>query len=71
VLGGLLTSLFVPRRRLWVKAVEQADGSVRLEYAGLARGEDPALESAVAALADRHVALLERSAPVVSPVEPA
>jgi cytochrome c biogenesis protein len=64
VLGGLLTSLFVPRRRLWVKAVEQADGSVLLEYAGLARGEDPALESAVAALADRHAALMERPAPV-------
>ncbi|WEO77707.1 cytochrome c biogenesis protein ResB [Cryobacterium sp. SO2] len=60
VLGGLLTSLFVPRRRLWVKAIEQADGSVRLEYAGLARGEDPGLESAVTALADRHAALLER-----------
>ncbi|WP_130177003.1 cytochrome c biogenesis protein ResB [Cryobacterium sp. SO1] len=71
VLGGLLTSLFVPRRRLWVKAVEQADGSVRLEYAGLARGEDPGLESAVTALADRHAAVLERSASVVKPVEPA
>ncbi|MBG6056702.1 cytochrome c biogenesis protein [Cryobacterium sp. MP_M5] len=55
---GLLTSLFVPRRRVWVKAVEEADGSVRLEYAGLARGEDPALESVVASLADRHSDLL-------------
>ncbi|RNE62094.1 cytochrome c biogenesis protein ResB [Cryobacterium tepidiphilum] len=58
VLLGLLTSLFVPRRRVWVKATEQEDGSVRLEYAGLARGEDPALEAAVTALADRHGALL-------------
>jgi len=71
VLGGLLTSLFVPRRRLWVKAIDQADGTVRLEYAGLARGEDPGLESAVTALADRHIALLERSAPVVRPIDPA
>jgi cytochrome c biogenesis protein len=71
VLGGLLTSLFVPRRRLWVKAIEQADGSVRLEYAGLARGEDPALESAVTALADRHAALLERNGPVGKSTEPA
>lgn len=55
VLGGLLTSLFVPRRRVWVKAVPQADGSTTLEYAGLARGEDPTLEAAVAALADKHV----------------
>ena len=54
VLIGLLTSLFIPRRRLWVKAIELADGRVRLEYAGLARGEDPQLEAAVADLADRH-----------------
>ncbi|OUE07842.1 Cytochrome c biogenesis protein Ccs1 [Clavibacter michiganensis] len=59
VLGGLLTSLFVPRRRVWVKAVPQADGSTTLEYAGLARGEDPTLEAAVAALAERHVTGLE------------
>ncbi|MBX0301753.1 cytochrome c biogenesis protein ResB [Cryobacterium sp. 1639] len=71
VLGGLLTSLFVPRRRLWVKAIEQADGSVRLEYAGLARGEDPALESAVTALADRHAAMLERATPAIKAADPA
>ncbi|MBP2457248.1 cytochrome c biogenesis protein [Clavibacter michiganensis] len=62
VLGGLLTSLFVPRRRVWVKAVPQADGSTTLEYAGLARGEDPTLEAAVAALADKHVAGLAPAA---------
>jgi cytochrome c biogenesis protein len=49
ILGGLLVSLFIPRRRMWVKAV---DG--RLEYAGLARGEDPTLAAAVADLARRH-----------------
>ena len=54
ILGGLLVSLFVPRRRLWVKAVTQPDGSVVLEYAGLARGEDPGLEDAVTAFADKH-----------------
>jgi cytochrome c biogenesis protein len=53
VVAGLLTSLFIPRRRMWVKAV----GS-RLEYAGLARGEDPTLETAVEDLAQRHAALL-------------
>jgi cytochrome c biogenesis protein len=58
ILGGLLTSLFVPRRRLWVKAITQSDGSLRLEYAGLARGEDPRLDDAVASIADRHVASL-------------
>jgi cytochrome c biogenesis protein len=54
VLLGLLTSLFIPRRRVWVKAIEQEDGRLRLEYAGLARGEDPGLDSAVAEIADRH-----------------
>nr|WP_223159109.1 cytochrome c biogenesis protein ResB [Microcella alkalica] len=53
VLGGLIVSLFVPRRRLWVVATSTADG-VRLEYAGLARGDDPGLEQAVADLADAH-----------------
>ena len=54
ILGGLLVSLFVPRRRMWVKAAKRPDGSVVLEYAGLARGEDPGLEDAVTAFADKH-----------------
>ncbi|MCU1639515.1 MAG: cytochrome biosis protein [Microbacteriaceae bacterium] len=54
VLAGLLTSLFIPRRRVWVKALETAAGGIRLEYAGLARGEDPGLERAVRDIADRH-----------------
>jgi len=53
ILGGLLVSLFVPRRRVWVKAVADAAGT-RLEYAGLARGEDPTLAAAVAELARKH-----------------
>ncbi len=44
--AGLLTSLFIARRRVWVKWV---DG--RLEFAGLARGEDPGLAGAVADIA--------------------
>ncbi|QAB18851.1 cytochrome c biogenesis protein ResB [Leucobacter muris] len=56
-LGGLLWSLFVPRRRMWVKAVPTEDGVV-LQYAGLARGDDPALERAVEELRDRHRELL-------------
>ncbi|WP_457832668.1 cytochrome c biogenesis protein ResB, partial [Staphylococcus aureus] len=43
---GLLAALFVPRRRMWVKATPDGD-TVRVEYAGLARGEDPTLASAV------------------------
>ncbi|RQP10430.1 MAG: cytochrome c biogenesis protein ResB [Microbacteriaceae bacterium] len=58
ILGGLLVSLFVPRRRMWIKAAA-AEGGVRLEYAGLARGEDPGLEAAVAELADKHTARLQ------------
>ncbi|MCU1482263.1 MAG: cytochrome biosis protein [Subtercola sp.] len=57
-LAGLLISLFIPRRRVWVKASENTDGSLSLEYAGLARGEDPRLVSAVADIAERHATLL-------------
>ncbi|WP_449278278.1 cytochrome c biogenesis protein ResB [Leucobacter sp. GX24907] len=52
-LGGLLWSLFVPRRRMWVKAVPEESGLV-LQYAALARGDDPTLERAVAELRERH-----------------
>ncbi|TCL81742.1 MULTISPECIES: cytochrome c biogenesis protein ResB [unclassified Rathayibacter] len=57
VLAGLLTSLFVPRRRVWVKATSGADGGLTIEYAGLARGEDPQLTRAVRTIADRHAPL--------------
>ena len=50
---GLLSSLFVPRRRMWVKAVQSEDGVV-LQYAALARGDDPALERAVEVLREQH-----------------
>jgi cytochrome c biogenesis protein len=53
VLGGLLLSLFVPRRRMWITATAGPDGTV-LRYAGLARGEDANLERAVAEVAERH-----------------
>ena len=62
VLAGLLTSLFVPRRRLWVVATADGDG-VRLQYAGLARGDDSGLERAVGELADRHAEALGRPQP--------
>ncbi len=54
---GLITGLFIPRRRLWVKAVRRA-GKVHYEYAGLARGEDPRLDDAVAEIARKHSQLL-------------
>jgi len=46
-LGGLVLSLLVPRRRVWVKRTE--DG---VEVAALARGDDPALERIVIEIAD-------------------
>ncbi|WP_442892701.1 cytochrome c biogenesis protein ResB [Agromyces sp. CCNWLW208] len=54
ILGGLLLSLFIPRRRMWVKAVARPDGTTVLEYAGLARGDDPGLDRAVEEFADAH-----------------
>ena len=57
-LAGLLVSLFIPRRRMWVSVTENSDGSVTAECAGLARGDDPSLESAVNALKEKiHRAL--------------
>ncbi|MEU1971170.1 cytochrome c biogenesis protein ResB [Microbacterium sp. NPDC019599] len=55
---GLLAALFVPRRRMWVKATPDGH-TLRLEYAGLARGEDPTLAAAVDDLARRHAGALD------------
>ncbi|UEJ82257.1 cytochrome c biogenesis protein ResB [Brachybacterium halotolerans subsp. kimchii] len=49
---GLVLSLFVPRRRVWVRAVPSAHGVV-LEVAGLARSDDDRLVEDVRALAER------------------
>lgn len=48
LVAGLITALLVPRRRVWVKVTPAG-----LEVAGLARGEDPTLEKAVADVAKR------------------
>lgn len=55
---GLFAGLFVPRRRVWVLVRAGADGGLAVEYAGLARGEDPGLERAVAEIAAAHGARL-------------
>lgn len=57
-LGGLMLALFVPRRRVWVKATAGADG-IALEYAGLARGEDPTIATALDDLVAGHARLLD------------
>lgn len=54
VMLGLLTSLFIPRRRVWVKVVDAPGAPLRCEYAGLARGDDPRLDAAIRDLAERH-----------------
>ncbi|GAA3512488.1 cytochrome c biogenesis protein ResB [Georgenia daeguensis] len=40
---GLFASLFVPRRRLWVKLADTPDGGTSVSGAALARGDDPGL----------------------------
>ncbi|MGW9627735.1 cytochrome c biogenesis protein ResB [Microbacterium sp. NPDC055521] len=61
-LGGLGVALFVPRRRMWVKATA-ADDEIHLEYAALARGDDPTLAAAVDDLVRGHERLLEAAVP--------
>ncbi|WP_214465449.1 cytochrome c biogenesis protein ResB [Microbacterium flavescens] len=51
--AGLLAALFVPRRRMWVKVTPRGR-TLGVEYAGLARGEDPTLAAAVEQFAQRH-----------------
>ena len=46
-LGGLIISLLVPRRRVWVRKVTGG-----FEIAALARGDDPTLERVIQELAD-------------------
>ncbi|MFE7846268.1 cytochrome c biogenesis protein ResB [Microbacterium sp. NPDC057407] len=55
--AGLLAALFVPRRRMWVKVTPSGAG-LRVEYAGLARGEDPTLAGAVDQFAAKHAEAL-------------
>ena len=43
-MAGLSASLFVPRRRLWVRSTPGDDGRTVVEAAALARGDDPGLE---------------------------
>ncbi|NYD22112.1 cytochrome c biogenesis protein ResB [Kineococcus aurantiacus] len=49
---GLVLSLFLPRRRVWVKAVP-AGGGAAVEVAGLARGNDAGLAEEVEAVLRR------------------
>ncbi|MFP5335351.1 MAG: cytochrome c biogenesis protein ResB [Actinomycetes bacterium] len=59
-MAGLVASLFVPRRRVWVRAVPAAGGRTVVEVAALARGDDAGLGPEVEAV---ERALRERLAP--------
>ena len=48
--AGLVTSLYVNRRRVWVRTGTHADGRTMVEYGLLARGEDHRLAGEAAAL---------------------
>ncbi len=52
-IAGLLASLFVRRRRIWVRAVRGEDGDTLVQVAGLARSESGGLAEEVSALAAR------------------
>jgi len=66
---GLLAALFVPRRRMWVRATAR-DGAVLVEYAGLARGEDPTLAAAVDQMVERHRSSLPGESGPTDPSRP-
>jgi cytochrome c biogenesis protein len=51
-LAGLTASLFVRRRRLWVRVTPGPGGGSRVEVAGLARGEDAGLGMELVSLLD-------------------
>ncbi|WP_030388085.1 MULTISPECIES: cytochrome c biogenesis protein ResB, partial [unclassified Streptomyces] len=62
-IAGLAGSLFIQRRRIWVRAVTGKDGVTVVEMAGLGRSESTRLPQELAELA----AALHRQAPSVSP----
>jgi cytochrome c biogenesis protein len=50
--AGLLASLYVRRRRVWVRATEGDDGSTVVEFAGLQRSDGGDLEAEVGSISD-------------------
>lgn len=65
-LVALIVSLFVRRRRAWVRGTPGPDGSTMVEYGLLARGEDFGLREENLALRRQF----ERMWPVVAPEDP-
>ncbi|MGP3686780.1 cytochrome c biogenesis protein ResB [Streptomyces sp. IBSNAI002] len=65
-IAGLAGSLFIQRRRIWVRAVAGEDGVTVVEMAGLGRSESARLPEELADLA----ATLHEQAPTATPAEP-
>lgn len=53
VIAGLGAAFFVPRRRIWVRASKNPQ-CLTVEYGGLSRGDDPALEAAIGSFTIQH-----------------
>ncbi|WP_051942795.1 cytochrome c biogenesis protein ResB [Streptacidiphilus rugosus] len=72
---GLIGSLFVQRRRIWVRAVTGPDGTTTVELAGLARSESARIAEELAELAldlqDTAPADVDESDESAEPVESA
>ncbi|MBT2406806.1 MULTISPECIES: cytochrome c biogenesis protein ResB [unclassified Streptomyces] len=65
-IGGLAGSLFIQRRRIWVRAVAGEDGVTVVEMAGLGRSESPKLPEELTVLsAELHQQAPTASAPPV------
>jgi cytochrome c biogenesis protein len=43
IMAGLIVTLFVTRRRAWIRVIPGKKGEATVEFAALARGEDPGL----------------------------
>lgn len=54
--AGLIVSLYVNRRRVWLRAGAHEDGRTMIEYGLLARGEDHRLAPEAAAIRARLAA---------------
>ncbi|MFD9356920.1 cytochrome c biogenesis protein ResB [Streptomyces sp. NPDC060031] len=65
-IGGLAASLFIQRRRIWVRAVAGKDGVTVIEMAGLGRSESARLSEELTLLA---VALNQQAPMAPDPVE--
>jgi cytochrome c biogenesis protein len=61
-LAGLTASLFIRRRRVWVRVAPGPDGGSQVEIAGLSRGEDAALGMELVSLLDAVGPAVEDSA---------